>query len=79
MIISEKPTIRSWVPGCSIPVGWVIECIIACILIGTVRDLARSCAKMADIMEADRKLCSPSECGRTREELMSAYCAHEVR
>lgn len=79
MIISEKPTIRSWVPGCSIPVGWVIECIIACILIGTVRDLARSCAKMADIMEADRKLCSPTNSGRTREELMSAYGAHEVR
>lgn len=61
MIVSEKPTIRSWVPGCSIPIGWVIECIIACIFIGTVRDLARSCAKMADIMEADRKLCSSHE------------------
>ena len=79
MIVSEKPTIRSWVPGCSIPIGWVIECIIACILIGTVRDLARSCAKMVDIMEADRKLCSPTDSGRTREELMSAYGAHEVR
>lgn len=34
---------------------------------------------MADIMEADRKLCSPTNSGRTREELMSAYGAHEVR
>lgn len=61
MIISEKPIIRSWVPGCSIPIGWVIECIIACILIGAVRDLARSCAKMVGIMEADGKLCSSQE------------------
>ena len=61
MIISEKPIIRSCVPGCAIPIGWVVECVIACILVCAVRDLARSCAKMVDIMEADRKLCSSQE------------------
>ena len=61
MIISEKPTIRSWVPGCSIPIGWVIECIIACMLIGAVCDLAKSCAKMVDVLEADGKVCAHQE------------------
>ena len=52
-MLDKKPTIQTndWHPGCTVPVGWVVECIILVLLICAVRDLSSNVEQIAKAME----------------------------
>ena len=52
-MMDAKPTIRTndWRPGCTIPVGWVFECIILILLVSAVRDLSSNVAQIVKTIE----------------------------
>lgn len=52
-MLDRTPTVRTydWRPGYTIPIGWVVECIVLIILACAMRDVAKSCTRIANAIE----------------------------
>ena len=52
-MMDKKPTIRTndWRPGCTVPVGWVFECIILILLASAAREMSLNVKRLANAIE----------------------------
>jgi len=52
-MLDREPVIRTrdWRPGCTIPIGWVVECVVLVLLVCAVRDMAKSIERIAAAIE----------------------------
>ena len=52
-MMGARPSIRTndWRPGCTIPVGWIFECIILILLISAVREMSLNVERLANAIE----------------------------
>ena len=58
---------NDWRIGCTVPVGWVFECVLLVLLVSAVRDLSSKLARIADVMERwDRR--PAAQCTDTMQE-----------
>lgn len=58
---------NDWRTGCTVPVGWVFECVLLVLIVCAVRDLSSKLARIADVMERwDRR--PPAQCADTTQK-----------
>jgi len=52
-MLRTTPVLRTndWKPGCTIPLGWIAECIVLIMLVSAMRDVAKSCCRIAEAIE----------------------------
>ena len=47
--------------GCSVPVGWLVECVLLVLLVSAIRDMSSNMARIANEMEHLAKIMIVSE------------------
>jgi len=52
-MLDREPVIRKrdWRPGCTIPIGWIVECVVLVLLVCAVRDMAKNNERIAAAIE----------------------------
>ena len=60
-MIDVKSVRRSNCPGCTVPVGWLVECVLLVLLVSAIRDMSSNMARIANEMEHLAKIMIVSE------------------
>ena len=60
-MIDVKSMRRSNCPGCTVPVGWLVECVILILLVSAIRDMSLNMGRVANEMEYIAKIMTVGE------------------